>query len=141
MDGKTRLENPVLHPAQKELLIRGRSRKAADIRALVRLARQAHAGQDGDAVFQAVPVRAVVAAPGLGIALDPRRAAAADDIRPCIRVLFGNRFGGCFAHQVAHDRAQCFDRRFCAIGIRKRIAVLHAVVFAVVVPDRGSAHC
>ena len=140
MDGKARLEDPVLHPAQEEFRIRGRASEAADIRAFVRLAGKAHAGQDGDAVLQAFPAGAVVAAPGLGIALDAGRPAAADDIGPCVRIKFGNRFGRRFAHEVAHHRAQRFNGGTRAVGVRKRIAVLHAVVLAVVVPDGGSPH-
>ena len=105
MDGEAGLENAVLHPAHEQLFGGGGTGKAADVRALVGLAGQTHAGDDGDIVLQALPAGVVVAAPCLGVALDTGAAAAADHVGTCLGVVLHHGIGTHLAHQGAHKGA------------------------------------
>ena len=100
MDGEASLEDTVLHPAHEQLLGGCGAGKAADVRAFVGLAGQTHAGDDGDIVLQALPAGVVVAAPGLGVALDTGAAAAADHVGACLGVVLHHGIGTHLAHQV-----------------------------------------
>ena len=51
MDGETGLENALLHPAHKQLFLRRRPGKAADIRAFIRLPGETHSGDGRNVVL------------------------------------------------------------------------------------------
>ena len=140
MDGEARLEDAVLHPAHEQLLGGGGASKAADVRALVGLAGQTHAGDDGDIVLQALPAGVVIAAPCLGIALDAGAAAAADHVGTCFGVVLHHGIGTHLAHQGAHKGLQLTDGAALAVKIAGTVLVHQAVVLAVVVPDGIGAH-
>ena len=140
VDGEAGLEDAVLHPAHEQFLGGCGAGKAADVRALVGLAGQTHAGDDGDIVLHALPAGIVVAAPGLGVALDAGAAAAADHVGACLGVVLHHGIGTHLAHQGAHDRLQLADGAALAVKIAGAVLVHQAVVLAVVVPDGIGAH-
>ena len=140
VDGEPRLEDAVLHPADEQFFFRGGAVEAADVRALVGLAGQAHAGDDGDVVAQGLPAGKVVAAPGLGVLLDARRAAAADDVGAGFGVVLHHGLGAHLAHQGAHQGLELADGAALAVKVAAGVLVQQAVVLAVVVPDGVGAH-
>ena len=140
MDGEASLEDAVLHPAHEQLLGGCGAGKAADVRALVGLAGQTHAGDDGDIVLQALPAGVVVAAPGLSVALDAGAAAAADHVGACLGVVLHHGIGTHLAHQGAHEGLQLADGAALAVKIADAVLVHQAVVLAVVIPDGIGAH-
>ena len=140
MDGEAGLEDAVLHPAHEQLLGGGGAGKAADIAAFVGLAGQTHAGDDGNIVLQGLPAGVVIAAPGLGVALDAGAAAAADHVGTGVGVVVGHSLCAHAAHQGAHDGLELGDGAALAVKITDALLIHQAIVLAVVVPDGIGAH-
>ena len=140
MDGEAGLEDALLHPADEQLLGGSGAGKAADIRALIGLAGEAHAGDDGDVVLQGLPAGVVIAAPGLRVALDAGAAAAADHIGTSLGIVFHNRVCTHLAHQGAHNGLQLSDGAALAVKVADVVLIHQTVILAVVVPDGIGAH-
>ena len=140
VDGEARLEDAVLHPSHEQFLGGGGTGKAADIAALVGLAGQTHAGNDGDIVLQGLPAGIVIAAPSLGVALDTGAAAAADHVGTGVGIVVGHSLCAHAAHQGAHEGLQLADGAALSVKITDALLIHQAVVLAVVVPDGIGAH-
>ena len=139
VDREPRLEDPVLHPAHKELRFRRDAVEAAYIAALVGDAGQAHSEDRRDIVFERIPAGQVIARPDLRIALDPGVSGAADRERTHIRIVLLNGFIGQLTHHVCHNGLQVSDRAALSFKEDSGILVHHGVIFAVIVPDRPAA--
>ena len=139
VNGKARVHHAVLHPAHEQLGVRLVAGETADVVADVEQAGQAHAQPHADVIAQGVPAGAVVAAPGLNVALHPGAAGAGDEIRTFFRRETLLRFQRGAHHQQRHHRANVLDGDLLAEAKAARFSVPH-FIFVVVVPGRVDAH-
>ena len=133
VDGKARQEQRALDPAQEEFGVGFWPGEAADVVADVVHAGEAHAGCHADIPFEGVPAGAVVAAPGLDVALQAGAAAARDEVGAFVRVVFALRPPRVLHHEQRHQRADVADGNRCAEAVAARV-VVPDFVFVVVVP-------
>src|SRR5882672_180198 len=131
-----------LDPAHQQLRPRHRTGEAADIVTHVERAGEAHAETRPQVPAQTLPARRIVAAPGLGIALNPRAAGARHREGPLAG--FGPRllFEGGTGHEQRLNWPGEIERDRTSESIADRILVPQ-LVFVVVVPgavDAGGQH-
>ena len=129
----------VLYPAHKQLRLRFIAGETADVVTDVKQPGKAHAQPHADVIAQRIPVGAVIAAPGLDVALHPGAAGARDEIRALFRrkALLGFHRGA--HHQQRHHRANMLDGDFAAKAVAARFAVPH-LILVIIVPGRVYAH-
>ncbi len=139
MNGKARMHHAVLYPAHEQLRLGFIAGETADVVADVKQPGKAHAQPHADVIAQRIPVGAVVAAPGLDVALHPGAAGAGDQIRALLRrkALLG--FHGGAHHQQRHHRANMFNGDFAAKAVAARLAVPH-LILVIIVPGRIDTH-
>ena len=126
VDRKARVEDAVLHPANEELHPRLGACKSAHIVTRVRRAGEAQTQPHGDIEAQRMPGSAVIARPGLGVALDAWRTGAGEQERALVGAAIQLRFAGCACHQHGVQRP---DQTY-----RDRVA--KAMAAGLVIPDR-----
>ena len=139
VNGKARVHHAVLYPAHEQLGIRLVAGETADVVTDVEQSGQAHAQPHADVITQGVPVGAVVAAPGLNVALHPCAAGAGDQIRTFLRRKALLRFQRGAHHQQRHHRANVLDGDLLTEAIAARFPVPHFIL-VVVVPGGIDAH-
>ncbi len=81
VNGKARMHHAVLHPAHEQLRVWFVAGETADVVTDVIQPRQAHTQPHANVVAQRLPAGAVIAAPGLDVALHPRAAGARNQVR------------------------------------------------------------
>ena len=140
IDNKAGLENRGLDPAEQHLLGRRRTCKTADVAAHVRAAGKSHTENRINIELDRAPVRQIVAAPDLRIALDAGKSRAVDDIRPLALPFFKECFSAEPRHHVGMDDLELGHRAALPFKIAVSAPVLHTVHLAVVIPDRLFAH-
>ncbi len=139
VNGKARVHHAVLHPAHEQLGVRLVAGETADVVPDVEQPGQAHAQPHADVIAQGVPVGAVVAAPGLDVALHPGAAGAGDEIRAFFRRKALLRFQRGAHHQQRHHRANMLDGDLLAEAKAAGFPVPH-FIFVIVVPGGVDAH-
>ena len=129
------MHNAVLYPAHEQLRVRFVAREAAHIVSDVEQPGQAHTQPHAGVIAQRVPVGAVIAAPGLDVALHPGAAGARDQIRAFLRrkALLGLQRRA--HHQQRHHRANMFDSNFVAESVTAGFAVPDFIL--VIIVPRG----
>ena len=128
-----RVQRAGLHPAHKEFGRGHRAGKAAHVMANVEHAREAHLQTGADVPAQIVPAGAVVARPGLCIALQARWTTARDGVHALTwRVLALRLVGGAGHQQRVQGAGAVHGHGGTKAGALR--AVVHHGVFVVVVP-------
>ena len=122
-----------MYPAQEEFGFGFVAGEAADVVADVVHAGEAHADAHANVPFEGMPAGAVVAAPGLDVALHPRTAAARDEVGALVAG-GGLCFMGVAHHQERHERADVVDGDFPPEAVAAGV-VVPDFVFVVVVPS------
>ena len=133
------MHDAILYPAHKQFRLGFIAGETADVVADVKQPGKAHPQAHADVIAQRIPVGAVVAAPGLYVALHPGAAGAGDQIWALLRrkALLGFQRGA--HHQQRHHRANMFDGDFAAKAVAAGFAVPY-FVFVIIVPGRIDAH-
>ncbi|MNS33591.1 hypothetical protein D3C72_657070 [compost metagenome] len=133
------MHHAVLHPAHKQLGIWFIAGETADIVSDVKQPGEAHAQPHAGVIAKGVPVGAVVAAPGLNVALHPGAAGAGDQVRTFVRGKTLLSFHRGAHHQQRHHRADMLDRNL----LTKSVAACFPVPdfkLVVVVPGGVDTH-
>ncbi len=133
------MHHAVLYPADKQLGIRFVAGETADVVTDVEQPGQAHPQPHAGVEAQGVPTCAVIAAPGLHVALHPGAAGTGDEIWALLRGETLLRFQRGAHHQQRHHRANMLDSDFLAEAMAARFAVPHFKL-VVVVPGRVDPH-
>ena len=136
---KARMHHAVLYPAYKQFRVRLITGETADVVTEVIQPGEAHPQTHAGVVAQSVPASAVIAAPGLHIALHSRAAGAGDQVRTFFRseTLLGFHRGS--HHQQWHHRANMFDRDRLTKAVTACFTVPY-FEFVVVVPGGVDTH-